>query len=332
MKRKHLKDLCQAAKKIGAFKHSNPSLQHILFHLGRASVTSLNETYSVVTDIQSHCLVPLNLADKVSRRKGPEDEIQIQENTLVDGTKKTKFEPGILEDYPTYNLPNCETIAIVELDPFHTTIKELGAHVATGTTRPILNGIYLGPEGAVATQGKTMMWNPHLILSRECIVEYTPFLDTLKQRRFDSIVEIKCGESGSNNEVHLMSSNGTWYSTVLIEGTYPAFKQVIPSDSSDFRQFDLSLYKEDLLLLCKEAGSAPIEIANNKVSNGETEIELNINAHVYVHKGYLEKALNCGFTLVSFPPEETRRPLILHRDEDETMVLIMPFHKSQIGS
>lgn len=331
MLRRHLKDLCQAAKKMGCNTSPNPIVKAVCIRNGHAMVANAGESYSVPIDETCECLIPFEVVDKVSRRKGPGNEIHIHESCLVDGNKRTSFNGYDMSNYLTNDSFNKKACGTIKSDMFLDALEEAEIHVSDDPTRPMLACVQIGPDGMDATDGKTWFHQPYITLPTKYYMEYTPFLKTLRQRRISFPLSVYVRYEGTPAAMRIVSPDGVACSFNLTDGAFPKRERIVPSNISRFEEIDIGPFKEDLLLLCKEAEKDRIQFSQNSVTNMETEVPIDFpDTTVAFNAKVLADMIKRGFARMHIPPEEDRggivRPAMLSRKKDEATVLFMPLN------
>jgi DNA polymerase III subunit beta len=187
----------------------------------------------------------------------PDETITLEttEDTLIVKSKKTKsvFQTIKSDEYPNLYKERGEKIASLDEDEVKSDFSSIIFASATDTTRPALSGIMVKSEEAgfllVATDGYRLSLKHHKTNNKK--VEPSTFI--VPARVFRELMAIK--EESKNIDVFvspessqiIFSQGETLLVGRLIEGTFPNYEKIIPSDFSSQVMFD----REEMLKAVK---------------------------------------------------------------------------------
>lgn len=187
----------------------------------------------------------------------PDETITLEttEDTLIVKSKKTKsvFQTIKSDEYPNLYKEKGEKIALLDEDEVKSDFSSIIFASATDTTRPALSGIMVKSEEAgfllVATDGYRLSLKHHKTNNKK--VEPNTFI--VPARVFRELMAVK--EESKNIDVFvspessqiIFSQGETLLVGRLIEGTFPNYEKIIPSDFSSQVMFD----REEMLKAVK---------------------------------------------------------------------------------
>jgi len=221
----------------------------------------------------------------------PNEELEIE--TLEDlsleiKSKKsdTKIKGLKADDYPTIPEIKEEKVFKISAKVFEKAINETVFAASLNTSRPILSGVYLSISGEKVTLVSTdshRLAEKHIKLLEpakedlNCIIPAKTMQEVAKiLSNFDK-TEVKI--SVSKNQILFVIDN-IYLTSRLIEGAFPDYKKIIPTESKTVvkvKTTDLSLALKRVILFAKEVNnSIHIELnpqeKNLTISTDETRI------------------------------------------------------------
>ena len=255
--------------------------------------------------------------------------------TITNYIGSQKIQQSQVETFETCEWPTTSIEVDVEfMGGFLEAFRRLSVFASTDDTRPILNGIHIDTDGRrlVATDGRRLCLMNTMNLrgiTCSCVVPITKFLTWSK------LYGVKVG----SGEHHFRITSGVWdYSTKLVGGTYPNYKQVIPEkregspsftiDDSDVQVLSLilkSLPKEDSVVFMPSVVGF-VMMAHNGSEDNPISIELIGSSFIGdfspigVNGTFFLDAITAGFR--SFTNEDDMSPLRSDDSQDGVFVLM----------
>ncbi|MCJ8332419.1 MAG: hypothetical protein HRT89_21220 [Lentisphaeria bacterium] len=238
---KALKQAIALLKKVYTKKSTLPILSYVLIELGdelKLSVSNLAEFLSI-TIPDAKCegtgrfLLPFDALVDASKNAGREaisierHSEQLKIITRVDGQEISKImDTGDLDLWPDKGL-KIETKACPELNELLQAYQTASKSSSTDNTRFVINGVCIdSKEGkVVGTNGTSLM----AIDLSNCGIDEDIIIPASSFLRLNHTVD--GGAIGfSEDNARLMIQTKLWdYSCKLVEGSFPNYKQVIPS-------------------------------------------------------------------------------------------------------
>ena len=341
-------------------KQTLPILSHVLIQLKDSTLTltttDMELEISASTKIKSasettFTIYAKDLIDIV--RKLPEKtqiKFKIEQNKVYLNANKNTFELNTFNhlDFPA--LPKTENTSVIKIkqEVLRELIENTSFSMGNQDIRAYLNGLYfeLNPDSltVVATDGHRLSigeiyQNNNLdekktvILPRKAVLELTKLLNKSSQ----DITEIHL----SDNYFSLIDSNTTIISR-LIDGNFPNYKQVMPTDFdntivinredflSSLQQASIFVdertkgvklvFRDDKLSIFShsERGRAETQI---EVTKQEKELEIAFNIHYLI--SVLEKLSSKEVNMV-IPGGENKSCLLSSIDNESYQYIIMP--------
>jgi len=214
------------------------------------------------------------------------NEIEIEINdreiaTVKGGGANYKLHGIGAEEYPPEAKFKESGKIKVEQGKIREMIRKTGYAVSSDESRHTLNGIYVDAEEdkikMVATDGRRLALveeeieggaKANFILPTKTVAELQRVLQT------EGEVEIGVGETHAEFKVPQENGESVKIHSKLVEGNYPNYKQVIPSESKE----RITVVREELLHALRRADQITSEKANSvKLKFGENNLSINAN-------------------------------------------------------
>ena len=341
-------------------KQTLPILSHVLIQLAENTLTltttDMELEISASTKIKSNSEVTFtiyakDLIDIV--RKLPEKtqiKFKIEENKVYLNANKNTFELNTFNhlDFPALPKTQNTSIIKIEQEALKKLIENTSFSMGNQDIRAYLNGLYFELNAdsltVVATDGHRLSIGEvnqtnnldekkAVILPRKAVLELTKLLNKSSQ----DVTEIHL----SDNYFSLIDSN-TKIISRLIDGNFPNYKQVMPTDFSNTivinREDFLSslqqasifvdertkgvklVFRDDKLSIFShsERGRAETQI---EVTKQEKELEIAFNIHYLI--SVLEKLSSQSINMV-IPGGENKSCLLSAIDDESYQYIIMP--------
>ena len=214
------------------------------------------------------------------------NEIEIEINdreiaTVKGGGANYKLHGIGAEEYPPEAKFKESGKIKVEQGKIREMIRKTGYAVSSDESRHTLNGIYVDAEEdkikMVATDGRRLALveeeiesgaKANFILPTKTVAELQRVLQT------EGEVEIGVGETHAEFKVPQENGETVKIHSKLVEGNFPNYKQVIPSESKE----RITVVREELLHALRRADQITSEKANSvKLKFGENNLSINAN-------------------------------------------------------
>lgn len=216
-------------------------------------------------------------------------------------------------------------------------LLEASEFAATNEARPVLTGILLDGENVVATNG-------HVLIIKKHTANYTQQNIPVNTVKKCKTVFKKCNqfETAYNNRYFTITSSYKnmfiAVTTRLVEGNYPQYRQLIPSNYRQTTTVNNAALLNALNAAPKEALVAKLEFAESKLQIAFTMDDLKTNLSIPAkHQGDMER--------ISFNPKYLALTKVFDKEKDielqftgeyspmvvnndETMILILPVRTS----
>jgi DNA polymerase-3 subunit beta len=225
------------------------------------------------------------------------------------------------EEFPRFPEPGAGKSLKIEQSVLRDMLKKTAYAVSNDETRYVLNGVFMGFKGdkltVVATDGRRLALIEHdieipkgaeseLILPSKAVAE----LERLLGDKGD--VKLSIGE----NQI-IFESDGTTLVSKLIEGTYPNFRQVIPTETKERvpleRELLLAALHRASILASEKSQSVKLNFAKNTLTITATTPEVG-EAKETLSINYKGKEL-----AIAFNPQYMMDPL-RNLDADEVFL------------
>ncbi|HVM60456.1 MAG TPA: DNA polymerase III subunit beta [Verrucomicrobiae bacterium] len=225
------------------------------------------------------------------------------------------------EEFPRFPESGAGKALKIEQSVLRDMLKKTAYAVSNDETRYVLNGVFMGIKGdkltVVATDGRRLALMEHdieipkgaeaeLILPTKAVVE----LERLLADKGD--VKLFIGE----NQI-VLELDGTTLASKLIEGTYPNFRQVIPSEAKERitleRELLLAALRRASILASEKSQSVKLNFAKNTLTITATTPEVG-EAKETMSINYKGKEIT-----IAFNPQYMMDPL-RNLDADEVFV------------
>jgi len=225
------------------------------------------------------------------------------------------------EEFPRFPEAGAGKVLKIEQSVLRDMLKKTAYAVSNDETRYVLNGVFMGLKGdkitVVATDGRRLALMEHdmeipkgaeaeLILPTKAVNE----LERLLADKGD--VKLSIGE----NQI-VFELDGTTLASKLIEGTYPNFRQVIPTETKERipleRELLLSALHRASILASEKSQSVKLNFAKNTLTITATTPEVG-EAKETLSINYKGKEIT-----IAFNPQYMMDPL-RNLDADEVFV------------
>jgi len=341
-------------------KQTLPILSHVLINLQNNLLTLTTTDMEIEIKASQKVLASEDISFTIYAkdlidiiRKLPEEtliEFIVEENKVYIKTNKNSFELNTFntQDFPA--LPRVEESDVVRIK--RNTLKELIENTAFSMgnqdIRAYLNGLYFEVNQnaitVVATDGHRLSigevkqennstTNKNVILPRKAVLELTKLLNKNEHNEVDIHL--------SDNYFYLISDNTTIISR-LIDGNFPNYSQVIPSDFTNTIEIDrlefltalqqASIFVDErtkgVKLVFKnseldifshsERGQAKTQISTK---NFDQEIEIAFNIHYLI--SILEKLTTDKINMI-VPGGENQSCLLTSINDETYQYVVMP--------
>ena len=180
---------------------------------------------------QGEVLIPSDTLKLISKLKNT-NYIEISENLIIAGSKTLKFTSATVDQFPITN----DTCTIPAFSIGHNElIKALSVNYACAIeeNRPIFTGVCLNKSTFVATDTHRMAWyyveSINNTIEKEIVIplQVTKLLQNYLDKKSGFPVVVSVDEKQRHLKFEFPQ---TVVITRLIEGTFPNFKQVVPTD------------------------------------------------------------------------------------------------------
>ena len=311
------------------------------------------ETFDCKVINSGEITVTANILYDITRKLMDGSEVQIEFNggTASLESNKSKFQLPVLpvEDYPNlsqgdfpinFNLSVAELCKIIDKTKFAISMEE---------TRYYLNGIYLHKHNnklvSVATDGhrlaRTSVDLPDganltngIIIPRKAIYEIRKLIDDYSN---DEIVSI----SLSDNKIRVQIGNSV-ITSKLIDGNFPDYEKVIPTENSNIVTLDCLLFSESVdrvsTIFSDKSRSVRISLSSNQLSleanspdtgSASEEIEISYeNEEMSIGfnaKYLLDVTSQVGSGNFNISLKDSGSPALISMPDDaETLFVLMP--------
>jgi len=214
------------------------------------------------------------------------NEIEVEINdreiaTVKGGGANYKLHGIGAEEYPPEAKLKESGKIKVEQGKIREMIRKTGYAVSSDESRHTLNGIYVDAEEdkikMVATDGRRLALveeeieggsKANFILPTKAVAELQRMLQT------EGEVEIGVGETHAEFKIPQGNGETVKIHSKLVEGNFPNYKQVIPSESKE----RITVVREELLHALRRADQITSEKANSvKLKFGENNLSINAN-------------------------------------------------------
>jgi DNA polymerase III sliding clamp (beta) subunit (PCNA family) len=349
MPRGELKAACGGFTKIVNGKTTLPILGGVRFANNGHGITAQ------VTDLDQHLRYRFSAAQAQSDGAFVVPLVALKELAKGSDKETVEFETGADNSITVTNHIGSQAIRhpVQGLDPdewpacppdvatkpaegFLETYRRLVPFASTDTSRYVLNSVYVEvadrgehPVTMVATDGRRLsLWNTmNLPLEKSVIVPTTKFLQWNGLQSGEESLGLRTErpkkEKGKEAELHVLSmtlSVGPWpYDVKAVDGTYPNFRQVVPSDQDAanrivFTDADVAALKKIMpgfpgantnsaMIALRPGAEGKLVIGGRGADDkDETRLELTGGSRFEgklqgfgVNAGFLLDALNAGF-------------------------------------
>lgn len=292
------------------------------------------------------------LTEFVSLLENERVELEVDENTLrVVGEKsKTTIRGMSAEDFPIIPaVPRSSSVSF-SAQTLRTAISQVLFAAAQDTSRPEINGVYVGVAGKTMTLAATDSYRlteksldmEKGSLERTTIVPTRALSELARILPAEGIVEVFLGDSQA-----LFVSDSVELTTRLVEGQYPDYKQIIPKSSTTEATVEVEpLVKlvRTASLFCKpgindvtlefvpEKHSLVCTAANSELGEHEGSLQVKVsgerNSIVFNYRYLLEGLASIGSTSVNIGVTNSASPGVIRPVGDERyLYLIMPIRQ-----
>lgn len=276
------KALSQTTRIVGV-RATLPVLSNILIQANKNKVVfsatdlEVGITTSAVGKIEAEGAITLParlLSDFVMNNK--DESIGVSLEGTIATLKSAHYEVTIMgiaaEEFPTVPSPARENTIAIKKDLFLESLKKVNIAPATDETRPVLAGILIKFEGKTLTMAATDSYRlAEKILNLP--EESKDHKIIVPSRTMNELLRIVSGDAGpevvissSDNQVSFEIGDTVVVSR-LIEGSFPAYSQIIPVSSktkAEVASADLLASVKMSLLFAKDAANNSIKIAVGK--------------------------------------------------------------------
>lgn len=347
-------------------KHSFPILTNILIQTdnGRVKLSGTDLETVITTYVGASVeedgaiTVPARiLSEFISHLSADTVNVYINDSIFyIEADKtKSKFNGVDASDFPDLPIIN-EDLPYIELDPkvFNKAISQVSFAVALDDTRPVFAGIFLSFSDGVLT----VVGSDGFRLSEKSIEvdgkveDFVAIINakTIREisRLFNSYDEKIKMFINKDDNLCVFECEDTMVAARLIEGSYPDYKRIIPSDtmfSTEFLASDLleavkltHVFAKDsnntLKMLIDPKGHIKLSSSAQETGENSTEIssvidgELDIPFEIIFNAKYLLEFLtNNKFEKLSFFAKSNSTPCVLRSSEDDLFLHVMaPMH------
>ena len=258
-------------------------------------------------------------------------EIEVTDKLVCD-YNSGKFELGIYsyEEYPSFEKPNGEPILIEDTKAINTASR----YVADDELRPVMNGIYFD-----FTKGYVVSSDGHKLYKSEKVLPNGQEAVILPIQGYNAIKDMASFEMCFDERNILFKSDNTEVIARLIDGRYPNYDSVIPSNDKVFevdREALLGALKRVNVMADETTSLVKMEFSREQLMISTQDLDFSTSASESLtcvgseevtigYKGtFLEQILN-GVTgdIVRFEISEPSRATIIRGDTEE-IFLLMP--------
>ena len=251
---------------------------------------------------------------------------------LVCDYNSGKFELGVYsyEEYPSFEKPNGEPILIEDTKAINTASR----YVADDELRPVMNGIYFD-----FTKGYVVSSDGHKLYKSEQVLPNGQEAVILPIQGYNAIKDMASFEMCFDERNISFKSDSTEVIARLIDGRYPNYDSVIPSNDKVFevdREALLGALKRVNVMADETTSLVKMEFSREKLTISTQDLDFSTSASETLtcvgseevtigYKGtFLEQILN-GVTgdIVRFEISEPSRATIIRGDTEE-IFLLMP--------
>ncbi len=334
-------------------KHSMPVLSNVLIVSkdGRLQIagtdldTTITSFVGASIEEEGSVTVPARILSEFISNLSSDQVVISMENDIVHitaGKTKSKINGINSVDYPT--LPEVTTSnPLFEISPkeFAEAVSQVGFAVSNDSSRPIFTGIYLNyNEGNLYIAASDGFRLSERILNIESQAESFSLILPAKTLLETARIFSSCGENikvylNENENLCIFECEDTVIATRVIDGMYPDYKRIIPSQTSvqaAFMSQDLfeavklthvfSKKDENNTLKLIISPEGYIRVTSSAQETGENHTEF--SAEVL---GEMEKELEIMFNarfLLDFLSNNKFEKLIFHANDNVTPCLIKP--------
>ena len=276
----------QAVQNVVSTRTTLPILGNVLLcakgNQLKLTATDLDVTISKTVEATMPVKKLHNIAKEVG---GSQVDIKVSDNicniqsasfsTSVNGLPGEEFPP--MPEFPEQNTVKMEQAKLKSM------LRKTAYAVSIDENRYVLNGLFLSFKDKkltmVATDGRRLA----LVEEEadqpqespvEIIVPTKAIQELSRQLREEGQVEIKITENQASFSLGSEAEGGAQVITKLVEGAYPNYKQVIPSES----KYRVTMDKEELLHALRRADIMTSDKANSvKMTFSENNLKLTAN-------------------------------------------------------
>lgn len=357
-----LKNAVNRVQKVSSKNLSLPVLENILLSSESNSLTmrstnlhvGVEVTVAVKEVVAGTALVNLDIFSKIIGSLSSEDKIvlKIEEQTLLIQTETSHMDIKLFPDQDFPTLPRIEDGQEIEL-PMKTFIEGVEkVHYAASQSdiKPEIASVYIYPDGKnlifVATDSfrlaeKKIVTDTDLdfegiIIPIKNIAECVKIFQGIEDR-----VSVVIGK----NQISIQSED-IYFTSRIVDGNYPDYKQIIPTESN----IQSILLKSDLVdalrlvnvfsdtfnqisfSVQKDSGSVSLHTRNTDVGENKTTIDAAITGgdiDMFLNHRYVSDVLSVvQVDSVSFSFTEKNKPCVVSAVGDESFLyLIMPMNR-----
>ena len=218
--------------KVGKNKASAPIFTHIACNFDSSTLEMTandgKQTYSVqveATGEEGRCTLE---ADKLSRsvQSMSAGEIELSDGQVKQGRSRLKLATMDYDHFPMPDHDQADEMPC-SADELSSALAQVAHCMAKNDVRYYLNGVFLSGDYAVATDGHRLAWAP--------VGSHYPAILPA-----DSVYQI-IGMSGSvllGESQLIVEQTGERFTTKLVEGRYPDWQKVIPSEAIGMLTFN----------------------------------------------------------------------------------------------
>ena len=285
----------QAVQNVVSTRTTLPILSNVLVKAegGHVEFTATDLDVTVVCKVEAKVMkdgaitLPVKKLFGIVRELNGDIEIEVDEKNVASvrsGSSFFKINGLAADEFPP--LPNFkdEKKVCLAQDNIRGMIKKTSFAVSTDESRYVLNGIFMilkdGKITLVATDGRRLaLVDEEVELSEKSSGEFivpakaVNELNRLLQDKGE--VEIKFGENQASFALKQDKDFSTVIITKLIEGNYPNYRQVIPSETKE----RIALGREEFVQALRRAEIMTSEKANSvKLNFGKNQLTITANS------------------------------------------------------